>query len=561
MSRQGSTLTFTGKVYQLVDDGKIIASFLDEAIANDFNTRFTSIPRPQVVELDLYGSYGEALFNHWNLRDDIRQAEKDCGQPSGAFEDLEYQMIMILNSTRPDDREDAEQHIKTFSETWNTELTQEEIDQLQEEMEAEANGPATVFEMPTAKLPMEDYPCIAAFGEAIPELGEPNFSNENSASYYYDTFDEAKAKADAHGGTAYYPMFEEPTHWAFWNGPGAMQIYSLRGGEEFNESIGNVILAAVGGEKCIEWSIKEPIPGTINTSPEGKQWNEIIPLPEEFVDMLRDAGFEEVDADYMPGKSKFPGGHPYWATTFDEIQAKLLEPSEAKSEDDQELPQLPKPIDEMTQEEMEDFIYNHPNYNGPGKTDDDGDGDEDDPDLSTDPSQWSFTCEYHDGDGVGVFVRSLEEPDYDQHSEQFIGHLMNPLGFSEMLECEWLLDGFTSDDTDEQQAKVDEITKKLVSLGFVDASSQQPIVQAGVTKTVVVTIQHNNWEDDGGDHDPSVYEVDDSLYQDLVHMSREHASNSYDDVEDLGERLEKCVVTTPKYPMSIDGVFNIWYGS
>lgn len=446
MSTQGSMLSFDGNVYQIVDsDGTILGAFLDEKIANDFNTRFTTPPRPTVVKIGLSGSYGEALFHHWKLAEDIEQAERDCGQPKGSLADMSYQIIMGLNADRPTDRSYAEDMIKTFVDVWTAEpeeLSEEEIKALEEQAQASVQKP--VFDFPVEELPREQYPFIAMFIKPdnavdVGNLGIPSFANDEVLSYYFDNWEDAKAAADAHDGTAYYPVFTTGSDWAFFNGAGAMQVYSLRGGREFNTRVAAAIIANTDPEKCIEWHIKEPIAGTIVTSPEGKQWNEVIPLPEDFVRLLRDAGFQEVDESYMPGNSMFPGGVPYWATTFDEMQK-----SQANSL-----------TDGTADSEMED-----PQTDG-----DDGD-DEDEYDLSSDPSQWAFDCKHNGDDSISVFVRSKEMRDYDQHSEEFIGHLMFPLGLDEATECDWVLYEWDSTDEEECEAKVQELTAKLVSLGF-----------------------------------------------------------------------------------------------
>jgi hypothetical protein len=80
-------------------------------------------------------------------------------------------------------------------------------------------------------------------------------------------------------------------------------------------------------------------------------------------------------------------------------------------------------------------------------------------------------------------------------------------------------------------------------------------------KTIVVSLQHENWEDDGGDHDPFVTQIDDNDYSALVESD---ILKIYDDDGNdsdhatLIERLRagKC---EPFYPLRIDNVFTIWY--
>jgi hypothetical protein len=80
-------------------------------------------------------------------------------------------------------------------------------------------------------------------------------------------------------------------------------------------------------------------------------------------------------------------------------------------------------------------------------------------------------------------------------------------------------------------------------------------------KTIVVTLQHENWEDDGGDHDPFVTSVNDRDYKALVGCD---TLKMYDDEGDdsdhatLVNRLREGAFD-PVYPLRIDNVFTIWY--
>ena len=85
-------------------------------------------------------------------------------------------------------------------------------------------------------------------------------------------------------------------------------------------------------------------------------------------------------------------------------------------------------------------------------------------------------------------------------------------------------------------------------------------------KTYVVVMQDENWQDDGGDHDPFVVQISDPeiaarLEQqptipnwidpaDPDDMSRPNA--------DLTLALEKGKLTEITYPLQIDGVLNFW---
>ncbi len=71
-------------------------------------------------------------------------------------------------------------------------------------------------------------------------------------------------------------------------------------------------------------------------------------------------------------------------------------------------------------------------------------------------------------------------------------------------------------------------------------------------KNVVVSFQHENWEDDGGDHDPKLYSVSDEMFDRLEKLE------GMDEV--YSEDFEDIVLSpSPELPCTLDGVFNIWY--
>ena len=77
-----------------------------------------------------------------------------------------------------------------------------------------------------------------------------------------------------------------------------------------------------------------------------------------------------------------------------------------------------------------------------------------------------------------------------------------------------------------------------------------------MTKTVVIVMQEQNWEDDGGAHDPFVVTISDEDYEELKGVDIMERSGQH---EDLYDRVWKSIVADPQFPMQIDDVLNIWY--
>lgn len=75
-------------------------------------------------------------------------------------------------------------------------------------------------------------------------------------------------------------------------------------------------------------------------------------------------------------------------------------------------------------------------------------------------------------------------------------------------------------------------------------------------KTVVITLQHENWEDDGGDHDAFVAQISEDDYNLLIEKDTLYKSG---DDSELYERILESVVSDPQFPMQIDNVLNVWY--
>ena len=82
-------------------------------------------------------------------------------------------------------------------------------------------------------------------------------------------------------------------------------------------------------------------------------------------------------------------------------------------------------------------------------------------------------------------------------------------------------------------------------------------------KNVVVTRQEENWQDDGGSHNPGMSTISDEDFDWMVKLTKDFANGvmegniSSDDEEKIGEIL--CAGPDVKLPATIDGVFNFWY--
>lgn len=91
--------------------------------------------------------------------------------------------------------------------------------------------------------------------------------------------------------------------------------------------------------------------------------------------------------------------------------------------------------------------------------------------------------------------------------------------------------------------------------------------------TAIVVMQHTTWEDDGGCHNPVIYDISTADFKQVVDMSRACPNgspqigepNTYSftlgdhvDEGDLREIFTRS--TSPsKFPIQVDYVLNIWY--
>lgn len=74
-------------------------------------------------------------------------------------------------------------------------------------------------------------------------------------------------------------------------------------------------------------------------------------------------------------------------------------------------------------------------------------------------------------------------------------------------------------------------------------------------KTVVMVMQEQNWEDDGGAHDPFVVQLSDEDYQELKSIGILEKSGAH---EELYDRVWNGIIEA-KFPLQIDDVLNVWY--
>lgn len=72
-------------------------------------------------------------------------------------------------------------------------------------------------------------------------------------------------------------------------------------------------------------------------------------------------------------------------------------------------------------------------------------------------------------------------------------------------------------------------------------------------QTVVVVCQHENWEDNAGEHDPILTCLSD---EDFIKLQAIKDVVPFDEIENI---IASGIINKPEYPIQIDGVFNIWY--
>lgn len=78
------------------------------------------------------------------------------------------------------------------------------------------------------------------------------------------------------------------------------------------------------------------------------------------------------------------------------------------------------------------------------------------------------------------------------------------------------------------------------------------------TKTIAMNLQHENWEDDGGDHDVFVVTISNEDYETLKALE---SDGLLSDESDLYERLTSALYSDEpvSFPVTIDDALTIWY--
>lgn len=71
-------------------------------------------------------------------------------------------------------------------------------------------------------------------------------------------------------------------------------------------------------------------------------------------------------------------------------------------------------------------------------------------------------------------------------------------------------------------------------------------------KTIVLTLQHENWEDDGGAHDAFIIELQDEYYEELKKVS------VLDRESELYAAIDSANILN-NFPITVDDVLNVWY--
>ena len=72
-------------------------------------------------------------------------------------------------------------------------------------------------------------------------------------------------------------------------------------------------------------------------------------------------------------------------------------------------------------------------------------------------------------------------------------------------------------------------------------------------KNVCISFQHMNWGDDGGDHDPSVYSVDDATYDFIMKTE----VLDYDEYEELQQSMVEIDLNNG--PVEIHWCGTVWF--
>lgn len=77
-----------------------------------------------------------------------------------------------------------------------------------------------------------------------------------------------------------------------------------------------------------------------------------------------------------------------------------------------------------------------------------------------------------------------------------------------------------------------------------------------MTKNIVLVTQEENWQDDGGSHNPIALTVSEEDYLLLRQLEKKDPDEvAWEVIDNILDRSTKI----DKFPIMIDGLFNIWY--
>ena len=79
-------------------------------------------------------------------------------------------------------------------------------------------------------------------------------------------------------------------------------------------------------------------------------------------------------------------------------------------------------------------------------------------------------------------------------------------------------------------------------------------------KIVVLNRQEENWKDDGGNHDLTIYEVTEEQFNALESLWLQQQKSQLPSDEDLDAVLDKAVlIENPTYPLLVHKTYSFWY--
>lgn len=75
-------------------------------------------------------------------------------------------------------------------------------------------------------------------------------------------------------------------------------------------------------------------------------------------------------------------------------------------------------------------------------------------------------------------------------------------------------------------------------------------------KILAVNLQDQNWDDDGGDHDVFLIQVEDDVAEDIANLDEDECLSTDSALHKI---ITDSAMDLPySFPISIDGVYSIW---